>query len=146
MKLIQTNIQMLVYLAGLAQIALALGSLVVPGALKWRAELMKVQPMIKQLFWVYASYIFVVNNCFGLISFFAPADLTNGTTLATALTGFIAAYWISRVLIQFFYFDRTNFPQGTRYRIGEFILVTLFFLLSGVYCVAFYINFMYIQA
>jgi len=145
MKLIQTNIQLLVYLAGLAQIALALGSLVVPGALKWRAELMKVQPMIKQLFWVYASYIFVINNCFGLISFFAPGDLTNGTTLATALTGFIAAYWISRVLIQFFYFDRTNFPKGTRYRIGEFILVTIFFFLSGVYCTAFYVNFMHIQ-
>jgi len=143
MKIVQLNIQLLVYFAGLAQIALAAGSLAVPRILKWKAELAKVQPLIKQMFWTYAAYIFVINISFGLISITASYDLTNGSTLGKALTGFIAVYWISRVLIQFFYFDRAHFPKGNWNTFGEIILVTLFVLLSIVYGWAFYINFMH---
>jgi len=132
--------QHLILLAGAGQIALVLGSMAVPGALNWRTELVKVQPLIKQMFWVYAVYIAVINLCLGLISVFAYTDLTNGSRLAMLLTGFIAVYWISRVLIQFLYFDRTNFPTGIWLKIGEGALVTLFIFLSVVYSRAFYLN------
>src|SRR5476651_358497 len=106
------NIQKLVWIAGLAQVVLAAGSLAIPKILKWHAELAKVQPLIKQMFWTYAAYILVINLCFGLVSVFDYRELTNGSSLSKMITGFIAVYWISRVLIQFFYFDRTNFPAG----------------------------------
>lgn len=145
MKTVPLNIQLLVYVAGLSQVALALGSLAIPGILKWRAELAKVQHLIKQMFWVYAAYIFVINVCFGLISIFAADDLTNGSNLAVAITGFIALYWVSRVLIQFFYFDRTHFPKGVFHKACEITLVVLFIFLSVVYGRAFYVNFMHIH-
>jgi len=136
--------QQILRLAGLAQIALALGSLAIPRVLKWRAELANVQPLIKQMFWTYAAYIFVINLCFGLISFFDDQDLSNGSHLSALLTMFIAVYWLSRVLIQFLYFDRSNFPSGKWNQLAEVVLVTLFICLSVVYSYEAYANFNHI--
>jgi hypothetical protein len=146
MTVTQINIQSLVYFSCLSQIALAIGSLAVPRALNWKVELAKTRPLIGQMFWVYAAYIFVINICFGVISVLAAKDLINHSHLALALTGFIALYWISRVLIQFLYFDRAHFPKGNWYMTGELTLVALFIFLSVVYCTAFYVNFMHIQS
>ena len=46
-----SNISEFIKLAGLAQIALAIGSLVIPQILGWKSELPKVRPLIKQIFW-----------------------------------------------------------------------------------------------
>lgn len=137
----QNSITHCIYLAGLAQIALALGSLAIPGILKWRAELAKVQPLIKQMFWTYAAYILVINICFGLLSVFNFRELTDGSTLAVLVNGFIALYWFSRVLVQFLYFDRKHFPGGFWNKLGEVVLVLLFIFLSAVYSLAFYFNY-----
>jgi len=140
MAILQLSIQKLICAAGLAQIALVIGSLVIPRILNWRTELAKTRLLIKQMFWTYAAYILVINLCFGLLSSIDFKELTDRSKLATLITGFIAVYWISRVLIQFFYFDRTNFPTDKWSKLGEIILVTLFIFLSIVYSWAFYIN------
>jgi hypothetical protein len=127
------NIRQMIRLAGLGQIVLALGSLAVPKALAWRTELAKTAPLIKQMFWVYAAYIFVINLSFGLVSLLCAGDLTDGSGLGTMLAGFIAVYWVSRVLIQFFYFDRSNFPAGGWNRAAEILLVAAFVFFSLVY-------------
>lgn len=136
----KSGLQTALYLAGIAQLVLVAGSLLIPGILKWKEELNNVSLLIKQMFWTYAAYILVINLSFGLISVFAFDDLTNGSSLACMICGFVATYWISRVLIQFFYFDRKAFPTGIWNKIAEIILVALFFLLSIVYCIAFYYN------
>jgi hypothetical protein len=133
-------LQLLIRIAGLAQIILVFGSLAIPGILNWKAELAKVRPLIKQMFWTYAAYILVINLCFGLLSLFTFRDLCNGSTLAVMLNGFIAAYWTSRVLIQFLYFDRADFPTGRWHQLGEVLLVALFVGLSGIYSWAFWFN------
>jgi hypothetical protein len=120
---------------------LVIGSLAIPKILKWPQELAKVQPLIKQIFWTYAAYILIINLSFGLVSVFDFYELTNGSRLAMLSTGFISVYWISRISIQFFYFDRTNFPQGKWYKLGEILLVVLFVLFSTVYGWASYINY-----
>lgn len=139
MKSIQLDI--LLRIAGLAQVVLVGGSLAIPRVLNWRNELAKVQPLIKQMFWTYAAYILVINLCFGLLSLLDYKELLNGSTLALLITGFIAVYWISRVLIQFFYFDRTNFPAGKWNRLAELLLVVLFIFLSMIYSLACYSNY-----
>ena len=132
---------MLLRIAGIAQLVLVTGSFAIPRVLNWHNELAKIQPLIKQMFWTYAAYILVINLCFGLLSLFDYKELLNGSTLALLITGFIAVYWISRILIQFFYFDRTNFPAGKWNRLAEFLLVVLFIFLSMVYSLACYSNY-----
>jgi surface polysaccharide O-acyltransferase-like enzyme len=82
-----------------------------------------------------------INLCFGLLSVFDFNEITNGTTLAMLVTGFIGLYWLSRVLIQFLYFDRSNFPEGRWNIIGEIVLVVLFIFLCVVYSVTCYFNY-----
>lgn len=137
------NIQAFIRVAGLAQIALVVGSLAIPRILNWRGELAKVQILIKQMFWTYAAYILVINLCFGLVSVFCYKELVDGSRLALLLTGFIAVYWISRVLIQFFYFDRDAFPKGFWPKLGEVALVTLFVILSILYSWSAYFNYIH---
>lgn len=144
MKNFQLNIETLILTAGLAQIVLAIGSLVIPKILNWRDELAKVRPLIKQMFWTYAGYILGINLSFGLLSTFDFRDLINGSKLAMAITGFIAIYWISRILVQFFYFDKTDFPTGKWNKLGEILLIALFIFLSLVYSLAFYTNYNHI--
>lgn len=140
MKLSDITIQQFVFLAGLGQIALAAGSVVIPKLLNWGSEMAKVQPLIKQIFYVYACYILVFNFSFGMLSVFVYHDLTDGSRLATLISAFIAVYWISRLSIQFFYFDRANFPSTVWHKVGEGVLVTLFVFFSAIYSFTFYYN------
>ena len=63
MKILSFSIQQLIWFAGLTLVGLVVGSLAIPRVLNWRAELSKVQPLIKQMFWTYAAYILVINLC-----------------------------------------------------------------------------------
>lgn len=118
--------------AGLGQLALVAGSLVIPRLLNWKAELRNLSPLMRRLFWVYAGYILATNLCFGLLSTFAPHWLTGENPLAAAVTGFIAVYWGARLVVQFACF-RGPAPSGTVYRVGEVGLVALFVFFTAVY-------------
>ncbi len=123
----------LLILAGVGQLALAIGSLALPGVLRWREDTAKLRPLTRQVFWTYASYIWVTNVCFGIVSTFAPEWLLDGSPLARGVTGYITAYWGARLLVQLVYFDRTDAPPGAVYKLGEVLLVGLFVFLTVVY-------------
>jgi hypothetical protein len=129
-----------IVVAGIGQITLALGSLAIPGVLNWKEDVAKLKPLTRQIFWTYASYILMANFSFGLLSLCVPGDLLNGSTLAACVTGFIAFYWLTRLVFQFGYFDRTGMPQGRLYTLGEFLLVTGFVYFLVSFSVAFYLN------
>ena len=123
----------LLMVAGLGQLLLALGSLALPRILRWGDDTAKLRPLTRQVFWTYAGYIWVSNVCFGVVSTFAPDWLLAGTPLARVVTGYIAAYWGARILIQFFYFDRSEAPPGVFYKAAEGALVGLFVFSTAVY-------------
>lgn len=123
----------LVVLGGVGQLLLCAASLAIPGALGWRRELLKVRPLTRQVFWVYAGYIWTTNLAFGVVSAFAANALLSGTVLAACVTGFMTAYWLSRLLIQFLWFDMSEAPAGAHMRTAEAALVLLFVYLALVY-------------
>lgn len=131
--------------AGVGQLALVAGSLVIPRLLNWKTELRNLSTLMRRLFWVYAGYILATNLCFGLLSTFAPGWLTDETPLAAAVTGFIAVYWGARLIVQFACF-RHFAPRGTIYRVGEEGLVTLFVSLTAVYGYAFALHLLNVPA
>jgi hypothetical protein len=109
------------------------GSLALPRILRWDDDTAKLRPLTRQVFWTYAAYIWVTNICFGVVSAFAPAWLLDRSPLARAVTGYIAVYWGTRLLVQFVYFDRSEAPPGAIYKVGEVLLVGLFIFLTLVY-------------
>ncbi len=134
-------IRTLLVAAGILQIVLSIGSIAIPRLLNWKTELNKLPVLLKQMFWVYAGYILVINFCFGLLSILAPGSLLDRSLLATVVCGFIAVYWGVRVLIQFIYFDRKSAPKGFIYFWGEVGLVILFIFFTVVYGYVAYLNF-----
>ena len=120
-------------IAGLGQLALALGSLGLPRMLGLRDQASRLRPLVRELFWTHAGYILVINACFGLLSAFGADLLLTGAPLARIVSGFIGVYWAARLAIQFAYFDRRSAPQGAFYRWAERGLVSLFVYLTAVY-------------
>lgn len=104
-----------------------------------------MQPLLRQMFWTYAAYILVINFCFGIVSIFGTEELVNHSFLAKSINLFIAVYWLARIFIQFFYFDKTDAPQGLIYTLGEVALVGLFVFFTLVYSLAFLYNISWIQ-
>jgi hypothetical protein len=123
----------LIIAAGIGQLLLAVGSLAIPGVLKWGDELRKLRPLTRQVFWTYAGYIWTTNVCFGLVSVTMPGELLAGTPLAAAVCAFITLYWLARIVIQFAYFDRRDAPPGAIFKLAEVALVALFVFLTIVY-------------
>ena len=130
----------IIFWCGIAHILLTLASLIIPRVLNWKEGLKHLQPLLRQMFWTYAGYILAINFSFGLVSILGAGDLLDHSFLAKSLTLFIALYWFARVLIQFFYFDRTNAPKGWLFTLGEIGLVSLFALFTLVYFAAFVHN------
>ena len=123
----------LVVLAGVGQLALALASLAIPRVLRWREDTAKLRPLTRQVFWTYAVYIWSTNVSFGLLSTLAPERLLDRSPLARVVTGFIALYWGGRVLVQFFWFDRSEAPPGVHIKVAEGAMVALFVALTALY-------------
>jgi hypothetical protein len=128
----------LILLAGIGQLVLAAASPLIPHVLGWKEDTAKLKLLTRQVFWTYAVYIWVINICFGLVSTFAGHLLLERTPLAGIVSGFMAAYWAGRVLIQFFYFDRSQAPPGLLSKLGEIALTGLFIYLTAVYGCAVY--------
>ncbi len=135
------NIILILKIAGLLQIGLCIGSLVIPKLLNWKGELSSVSKIIAQIFWTYAGYILVINLFFGIISFFGADAFLEKSFFSKSMSLFIFFYWLTRILIQFFYFDTKSAPQGFIYKLGEITLVSLFIFLTAVYGYVSYLNF-----
>lgn len=123
----------LIILCGIGHIALGLGSLVIPKMLNWKSSLSSVPTLIRQIFWTYAGYILAINIFFGIISLFYTDELLSGSGLSKAMLLLIGVYWLSRVIIQFVYFDKTGIPDKFIYKVGEIVLVTLFMAFTLIY-------------
>lgn len=123
----------LLMVAGIGQLALALGSLALPRILRWRQDTSKLRPLTRQVFWTYAAYIWATNVCFGLLSLLAPEWLLDSSPLAGALACYMSVYWGARLVVQLCYFDRSEAPPGEIYRLAELLLVALFVFLTALY-------------
>ena len=95
------------FLAGVAQLAVASSSVFIPKLLGWREETKLLRPLTRQVFWTYSMYILSINTSFGLLALLAPHLLLDGSTLARLVCAFIAAYWAVRVTLQFAVYDRS---------------------------------------
>jgi len=134
------NMKYLIIASGLGHLALGLGSLYVPKALRWNSHLKLLPVLLRQIFWTYAGYILAFNFFFGTVSLIATDDLIAKSVLASSITFFISIYWLARIFIQFFYFDKTDAPKGLLYTLGEVCLVVLFISFAAVYFAAFLYN------
>ena len=123
----------LIQLGGLAHFGILIASALTPGVLEWRRHLATLPALLRQLFWVYGSFIVLVIVSFGTISLAHPAALSSGEPLARAVCAMIAIFWSARLLVQWFVFDATPFLTSTMLKLGYQALTAAFIALALIY-------------
>jgi hypothetical protein len=106
----------------------------------WYNDVKQLKPLNQEIAKTYGRYIQGLNFSFGAIAILLPNDLKNGTHLAIAITGLIAAYWVGKVITQIAYYPMYQIPQNTIFKIGSYFMNSLFTLFAIVYSWLFLIN------
>ena len=108
----------------------------------WYNDIKKLKPLNQEIAKTYGRYIQGLNFSFGLISLLFTQDLKNGTGLAVAITGLIAAYWTGKLVTQFAYYPMYEIPNKLIFKIGEVLMNTLFITFAVVFIWLFLSNLM----
>lgn len=125
------------FLTGAGQVIMMAAVIPLPRWLNWKIETAKLGKVNRQVFWIYAAYIFATNTSIGLVTLVFPHELTDATPLVTALTGFMLAYWAARLVLQLFVIDKQAAPEGRLFVVGEKLLMLLFIFFTATYAWAF---------
>jgi hypothetical protein len=124
-----TTLTFLLQIAGLLHLGLLYAGLMMPGVVRLRNHLATMPSFIRQLFWVYYSFLGLCLVSFGLLTFTLAGLLAEGGALAKALCLFFAAFWTLRLMVGAFVFDLrpylTNVPRRMGYHALNLALVYL---------------------
>lgn len=107
---------LLIWAAGAVQLVILAANFVMPEKLHCRENLVRVSPMIRQVFIVHWIYILGILAIFSALCFrFAP-ELAGGSRLGHFLSAAIALFWLPRIPIQLFVYDA---ELRRRHRLGD---------------------------
>ncbi len=106
----------------------------------WYNDIKKLKPLNQEIAKTYGRYIQGLNFSFGIISILFTTDLKNGSGLAVAITGLIAAYWTGKLITQFSYYPMYEIPKKPIFKVGEVLMNALFVTFAGVFIWMFILN------
>jgi len=126
-----------IQIAGIVHWVLAAANLFLPGTLQYRENLARVPAIIRQIFVVHSVYIVMVLLLFGgLCLGFAP-ELAGGSALGRYLPACLAGFWLLRLPLQWFYFDR---EVRRRHRLGDVTYTAAAVFLAGLFMLAVWVR------
>lgn len=96
----------LIWAAGAVQVGIVAANVPLPGQLWVRERLEGVPRFVRQIFYVHWVYIVIVVGMFAALCFGFAAELAGGSGLGRFLSGFMAGFWLLRIGLQMFYYDR----------------------------------------
>jgi hypothetical protein len=120
----------LLWLAGLVQVAIASANLFLPAKLRYRENLSRVSPIIRQIFVVHSVYIVGVVLLFALLTFGFAGELASGHGLGRFLAAAIAIFWLFRAPVQLLYYDATLRREN---RLGDIAFTAAALFLTATY-------------
>ncbi|MFK5924556.1 MAG: hypothetical protein QM496_20460 [Verrucomicrobiota bacterium] len=129
MKLFEISI----YLGGIIHFLILFASVMAPKVMKWDDNLAKLPLMLRQMFWVYASFIVLTIVSFGSLTLLNVDAIVTGTGVARGLCAVIAIFWLARLGVQLFVFDVKPFLMNGFYRMGYHMLTLAFVTLLSIY-------------
>jgi hypothetical protein len=121
------------WLAGVGHFCILFASFQVPSRLGWKEDLAQLTNFNRKLMWVYASTTLTTIIAFGVLTLFLHDEFLGRDRAAVALAVFIAIFWTLRIVVDFLYFEHTDWPKGFVFVAGHFLLTVLFVALAGTY-------------
>lgn len=126
--------------AGFGFTLLVIASFWIPGILGWKEKLADLSPLMRELFWTYAAYVFASHCFFAVLTLGFRDWLLGGTGSAAAMSGFMCFWWTVRVYLQFFGFDLTEVKDTRLNRIAKHLLTLLFLYLMIFFAILLWWN------
>ncbi|HTW57999.1 MAG TPA: hypothetical protein VMD99_07715 [Terriglobales bacterium] len=96
----------LIWGAGVVHLGIMVANIPLPGRLRVRERLAGVPRFLRQIFYVHWIYIVIVVGLFAALCFGFASQLAGASTLGRFLSGFMASFWLLRIGLQIFYYDR----------------------------------------
>ena len=127
------SMQTLLIVSGILHLGTLIGSAQVLRELRFKEELPKVNPMMRQWILVAGAYVVINILAFGIISLVLHDELASGSSLARAFCGYIAIFWGFRLTIQFFFFDAKPYLRNWFLKAGYHGLTIVFVWHTLVY-------------
>ena len=121
------------WLAAIGHFCVLIASMQVPRQLHWETDLAKLEPFNRKLMWTYGAFAVFTIIAFGVMTFVLHGEMLRGDRAALILALFIGAYWLLRILVDFFYYSHEDWPKGKRFVVGHLLLTSLFVFLSASY-------------
>lgn len=122
-----------IWAAGVLQFGLAGASFSIRAKLDYRANVARMSPIMQQVSIVHWAFIAGFLLAFsGLCFFFAP-QLVGKTPLGRFLSALLATFWLARLAIQLFYFDKTLRGQN---RFADAMFLLAFFFMAATFTAA----------
>jgi hypothetical protein len=123
----------LLWLAGIGHFTVLIASFQVPSRMQWREDLAKLMPVNRKLMWTYGVFIVLTILAFGTLTLALHDELLRGDRAALGLAGFIGAFWLMRVVMDFTVHTHSDWPSGRRFVVAHILLVALFAALTATY-------------
>jgi hypothetical protein len=130
------DLTLLLQAAGVMHLGLMSAGLLMPNVVNMRAHLTTLPTFLRQLFWVYYTFIALCLVSFSVITIVFAETLASGGPLARALCVFLAVFWTLRLLVATFVFDMRPYLTSTARRLGYHALNLVFAFLPLVYAFA----------
>jgi hypothetical protein len=130
------TLTLLLRIAGALHLVLMGAGLLMPRVVRMRWHLATLPPFIRQLFWVYYSFIALCLVSFSVITIAFADTLAAGGNLERALCAFFAVFWTLRLIAGTFVFDMRPYLTNSYRRLGYHALNLVFAYLPIVYLLA----------
>jgi hypothetical protein len=130
------TLTLLLQIAGVLHLGLMGAGLLMPQVVGMRGHLAALPPFIRQLFWVYYSFIALCLVSFSIITIVFAGTLASGGNLARALCAFFALFWTLRLIAATCVFDMRPYLTSRWRRLGYHAINIVFAYLPVVYVLA----------
>ncbi len=127
------NLVLLLQIAGVLHLGLMCAGLLMPRVVNLREHLLALPPFLRQLFWVYYTFIALCLLSFCIITIAFADTLADGSALARALCLFFAMFWTVRLFAATFVFDLKPYLTNGYRRLGYHAINLVFAYLPVVY-------------
>jgi hypothetical protein len=122
-----------IWAAGVVHLAIAAANFALPQRLRVRENAARLSPILRQVLYVHWLYIGIVLLIFAALCLFFAEELAGGSVLGRFLSGAMAGFWLLRIPLQLFYYDRETRRQNRA--LDALYLLALTFL-AGVFSAA----------
>jgi hypothetical protein len=127
------NAILLLKLAALTHLGLIAAGLIMPSATKLWPQVATLPPFARALFRTYYAFIGLCLVGFGLGSWFLAEHLASGTTLARAMCGFLACFWLVRLIAAAWVLDVRPYLTNGWWKVGYQLTNVVFGALPFLY-------------